>query len=414
MTKISKKIAKVPNLRFPEFSEEWKEITLGDCSLSLDYGMNAAATNFDGINRYIRITDIDDISSKYKSDSPVSPTGELEDKYLVKENDILFARTGASTGKSYLYKPDDGKLYFAGFLIRVKIDSNYYNANFIFNQTKTVSYNKWVKLMSMRSGQPGINSQEYASFKFGVPLKSEQNKIASFLSLIDERIQTQSKVITQLESLMQGIREKIFKQQLRFKDVNGNDFPDWGMKKLRDIGTRIISKNKENNQKVLTISAQMGLISQLDFFNKSVAAKDVTNYYLLTKNDFAYNRSYSDGYPMGAIKKLTRYDKGVVSTLYICFRLNSDTDTDFIEQYFETGIQNSEIEKFAQEGSRNHGLLNISISDFFNIKISIPCLEEQTKIANFLSTIDERINTEKQLLKQYENQKKYLLQNIFI
>jgi len=376
--------------------------------------MNAAATNFDGINRYIRITDIDDISSKYKSDSPVSPTGELEDKYLVKENDILFARTGASTGKSYLYKPDDGKLYFAGFLIRVKIDSNYYNANFIFNQTKTVSYNKWVKLMSMRSGQPGINSQEYASFKFGVPLKSEQNKIASFLSLIDERIQTQSKVITQLESLMQGIREKIFKQQLRFKDVNGNDFPDWGMKKLRDIGTRIISKNKENNQKVLTISAQMGLISQLDFFNKSVAAKDVTNYYLLTKNDFAYNRSYSDGYPMGAIKKLTRYDKGVVSTLYICFRLNSDTDTDFIEQYFETGIQNSEIEKFAQEGSRNHGLLNISISDFFNIKISIPCLEEQTKIANFLSTIDERINTEKQLLKQYENQKKYLLQNIFI
>ena len=417
MTKISKKIAKVPNLRFPEFSEEWIKTNLGDVARKVNSGKTPlggeVTYSSEGI-LFIRSQNVN--NDKLELENSVFISDEINNgmqNSIVKPNDILLNITGASLGRSCVVPANFtiGNVNQHVCIIRLYEKFNPRFLQPIFSSNK--GQNIFLSLQT-GSGREGLNFESIKRIQLYFPSLPEQNKIASFLSLIDERIQTQSKVITQLESLMQGIREKIFKQQLRFKDVNGNDFPDWGMKKLRDIGTRIISKNKENNQKVLTISAQMGLISQLDFFNKSVAAKDVTNYYLLTKNDFAYNRSYSDGYPMGAIKKLTRYDKGVVSTLYICFRLNSDTDTDFIEQYFETGIQNSEIEKFAQEGSRNHGLLNISISDFFNIKISIPCLEEQTKIANFLSTIDERINTEKQLLKQYENQKKYLLQNIFI
>ena len=158
-----------PKLRFSEFENEWEEKTLGECAVnSLDYGMNAAATDYDGENKYIRITDIDEKTSKYISDNPVSPAGTLSDKYIVEENDILFARTGASTGKTYLYKKEDGRLYFAGFLIRAKIE-NKYNSAFIFAQTQTTQYDKWVKLMSMRSGQPGINSQEYASYIFFNP-----------------------------------------------------------------------------------------------------------------------------------------------------------------------------------------------------------------------------------------------------
>ena len=164
--------------------------------------MNAPAKEYDGIHKYIRITDIDEQTSAYKQDDVVSPDAELEEKYKVKENDILFARTGASTGKSYLYDINDGVLYYAGFLIRgnVKIDNN---AKFVFLQTKTSNYKNWVGIMSARSGQPGINSQEYSSYRFRIPSKAEQNKIAQVFSLIDDRIQTQIGAIEKLKSLTQ-------------------------------------------------------------------------------------------------------------------------------------------------------------------------------------------------------------------
>lgn len=168
----------MPKLRFPGFEGEWDEKSLSELATGFDYGMGAAACNFDGINRYIRITDIDDVSHLYNCYNPVSPSGALEKKYIVNENDILFARTGASTGKTYLYRKSDGLLYFAGFLIRANIKSDN-NSYFVFSLTLTAKYNNWVRLTSMRSGQPGINSQEYASYRAFVPALEEQNKIAS-------------------------------------------------------------------------------------------------------------------------------------------------------------------------------------------------------------------------------------------
>ena len=175
------KILNVPHLRFPEFSGEWKKCKFGDIATGFDYGMNAAAKPFDGENKYIRITDIDEASSQYLYDDVVSPDGELGDSYLVKENDILLARTGASTGKSYLYRNSDGKLYFAGFLIRANIYKH--NSYFVFSQLHTHRYKKWISVMSARSGQPGINSQEYASFPLYTTSLQEEDKIASFLKV---------------------------------------------------------------------------------------------------------------------------------------------------------------------------------------------------------------------------------------
>jgi type I restriction enzyme S subunit len=413
MANENKSAGKVPNLRFPEFEGEWENTTLSMCAESLDYGMNAAAMKFDGKNRYIRITDIDESSSVYKSDAPVSPKADLSDKYLVQEGDILFARTGAGTGRTYLYNTNDGKLYFAGFLIRARIKKDY-SAHFIFTQTQTSKYDKWVKLMSMRSGQPGINSQEYASFKFKIPTKEEQDKISKLLFLIDSRIQTQNKILQHYQSLMQNLRDAIFKQKISFKDSDGNPFPSWGIYKLKDIAERVVRKNSDNIQNILTISAQHGLISQLDFFNKSVSSKNVEGYYLLAKGDFAYNKSYSTGYPMGAIKRLNRYNQGIVSTLYICFRFNKKVNEDFMEHYFESQIQNIELEKIAQEGARNHGLLNVGVSDFFNIKVQLPSVKEQVEIAKLLSSLGVRLNIEYDIMKKLKTQKNYLLKNLFI
>ena len=197
--------------------------------------------------------------------------------------------------------------------------------------------------------------------------------------------------------------------QLRFPEFSGN----WESKIFRDVFERITTKNKENNENVLTISAQQGLINQKDYFNKSVSAKDVTGYYLLHKDDFAYNKSYSQGYPLGAIKRLKKYDKGVVSTLYICFKSIQD-NIDFLEQVFNGGRLNHEIHKIAQEGARNHGLLNISVVEFFkDIKLNIPTKPEQQKIAAFLTAVDtkiEQLSKKKELLGEY---KKGLMQKIF-
>ncbi|MCC8380336.1 restriction endonuclease subunit S [Xenorhabdus sp. PB30.3] len=206
--------------------------------------------------------------------------------------------------------------------------------------------------------------------------------------------------------------KKALVPELRFPEFqNANE---WKIKPFERSFTRITTKNSEKNQNILTISAQKGLISQLEYFNKTVASKDVSGYYLLHKGDFAYNKSYSQGYPMGAIKSLKDYEKGVVSTLYICFKAKTGYNPSFFEQYFDAGILNSELKKIAQEGGRNHGLLNVSVKEFFkNINIVVPTPEEQQKIAGCLSSIDELITVQTQKLDTLKNHKKGLMQQLF-
>ena len=200
---------------------------------------------------------------------------------------------------------------------------------------------------------------------------------------------------------------------IRFPDFLNDG--EWEVKRLGDLFLRITDRNKENNKNVLTISAQFGLVNQFEYFSKNVAASDVTNYYIIKKGDFAYNKSRSQGYPFGAIKPLLLYDKGVVSTLYICFRLKEDCgcDADFFRFYFETGMINDQISNIAQEGARNHGLLNISTEDFFNINLLVPPLAEQRRIAACLSALDEMLAATNGKLEQLKAYKKGLMQQLF-
>ena len=197
--------------------------------------------------------------------------------------------------------------------------------------------------------------------------------------------------------------------RLRFPEFSG----EWEEKKLSEIFKRLTGKNREDNKNVLTISAQYGLISQLDFFKKSVSASDVTGYYLLHKGDFAYNKSSSQGRPVGAIKPLKLYEKGVVSTLYICFRCKDPNAIGFWEQYFDAGIFDKEIMSIAQEGARNHGLLNVPTSDFFSLKVKMPLPSEQQKIAECLSALDALIASESAKLDSLKTYKKGLMQQLF-
>ena len=191
-------------------------------------------------------------------------------------------------------------------------------------------------------------------------------------------------------------------------------FPkEWKTVRLKKQFIRQTRKNTERNTNVLTISAQHGLISQEDFFSKSVASENKENYYLLYRGDFAYNKSYSNGYSYGAIKTLELYEKGVVSPLYICFSKTKENECpEFYTHYFEAGMLNHEIQALAQEGARNHGLLNISIEDFFNAIIVQPPLAEQQRIADILTTEDKVIELKEKRLAEKQQQKKYLMQQL--
>lgn len=184
---------------------------------------------------------------------------------------------------------------------------------------------------------------------------------------------------------------------------------EWNEVKFSHKFERISRRNTDLFQNVLTISSKEGLISQEDFFSKSLASENKGDYYVLFKGEFAYNKSYSNGYPYGAIKQLTKYEKGIVSPLYICFGVKNFNDcTDFYCHYFEMGTLNREIKAFAQEGARNHGLLNISISDFFNMNMCLPSKYEQIYISQILGAYDKKILLLDTLIKEKIKQKKWL------
>ena len=176
---------------------------------------------------------------------------------------------------------------------------------------------------------------------------------------------------------------------------------------LYEFATRVTRKNKDNVSNLpLTISAQYGLVDQVSFFNKTVASKDMSGYYLLKNGEFAYNKSYSNDYPWGAIKRLDLYDMGCLSTLYICFKTNDNiVNSNYLVHYFESSKWHKQVADIAGEGARNHGLLNIVVNDFFNTKHAVPTIENQIKIAGFLDLIEKRIQTQIKIIDDYNSLK---------
>lgn len=190
---------------------------------------------------------------------------------------------------------------------------------------------------------------------------------------------------------------------------------EWKESVLSDFVERVKRKNKNNLCKLpLTISAQYGLVDQISFFNKVIASENMSNYYLLHKGDFAYNKSYSSEYPWGAIKRLDCYEQGTLSSLYICFKPYSHVSSDFLTHYFETSKWHQGISEIAVEGARNHGLLNVGIQDFFETRHCLPqSLLEQEKIAKFLNLIEERIATQNKIIEDLKKLKSAITDLLF-
>ncbi len=273
-----------------------------------------------------------------------------------------------------------------------------------------------VSVVGIRDGK-NIDMDTFWQIPMSVPSIEEQQKIADFLSSVDEVITASEEEVVNLETQKKAVMKKIFSQEVRFKKADGTDFHEWKEKTLGSFAKRVTRKNKDNACNLpLTISAEYGLIDQSEFFNKTVASKDMSTYYLLQNGEFAFNKSTSKDYPVGAIKRLDRYEVGAVSPLYICFELYGNTVlSDFAVQYFETDCWHQGVLDIAQEGARTHGLLNISVPGFFETVHEIPSdIEEQRCIADFLSDFDKAIAAAKKELELQKKLKKGLLQQLFV
>lgn len=406
-------MSKTPCLRFPGFTGEWKEQPLsnflfehktksdGRCEVHSVSVSKGVINQVEYLGRSFAAAD----TSKYNLAKPndiiytKSPTGDFP-YGIVKMNknpyNVIVSPLYA------VYSPINKHI---GYILDSYFESS-------------VNTNNYLSSLVQKGAKNTINitNETFVSKDVCFPTDpAEQEKIASCLSEIDNLISAQDQKVDALKEKKKGLMQQMFPQfgetmpRLRFPGFE----EEWKEKKLSDVFTRLTEKNEEHNKNVLTISAQYGLISQLEFFKKSVAAADVTGYYLLHKGDFAYNKSSSQGRPVGAIKPLKLYDKGVVSTLYICFKCKDSNAIGFWEQYFDSGVFDKEIMTIAQEGARNHGLLNVPTSDFFSLNVKTPSPSEQSKIAECLSALDDKIKSESDKLETLKNHKKGLMQQLF-
>ena len=412
-----RKVLNVPNLRFKEFQGEWKEERLADIAdLYKGTGISKEQLSDDGEPCIL----YGELYTKYKSETirEVISKTNIDNTKLVrsKANDVIIPCSGETAEDIAIARCVlNGNILLGGDLNIIRLHG--YDGAFMSYQ---LNGRRKYDIAKVAQGVSVVHlyGEHLKGVKTFNPCLEEQKKIAGLLALLDERIATQNKIIEDLKKLKSAIIEKVFcspNKKNPMCRIEGFEQALYTYK-MSDFSSRIATKNKDSKCSLaLTIAAQYGLVNQESFFNKSVASENLTGYYLLHKGEFAYNRSYSAGYDWGTVKRLDNYDQGVLSTLYICFKINETiVDSDYLAYYFESTKWHRGLSDIAGEGARNHGLLNVSITDYFNTKHRFPVIEEQKAIAKMLNTITEKERKATLLGECYQKQKQYLLRQMFI
>lgn len=412
-----RKVLNVPNLRFKEFQGEWKEERLADIAdLYKGTGISKEQLSDDGEPCIL----YGELYTKYKSETirEVISKTNIDNTKLVrsKANDVIIPCSGETAEDIAIARCVlNGNILLGGDLNIIRLHG--YDGAFMSYQ---LNGRRKYDIAKVAQGVSVVHlyGEHLKGVKTFNPCLEEQKIIAGLLALLDERIATQNKIIEDLKKLKSAIIEKVFcspNKKNPMCRIEGFEQALYTYK-MSDFSSRIATKNKDSKcSLVLTIAAQYGLVNQESFFNKSVASENLTGYYLLHKGEFAYNRSYSAGYDWGTVKRLDNYDQGVLSTLYICFKINETiVDSDYLAYYFESTKWHRGLSDIAGEGARNHGLLNVSITDYFNTKHRFPVIEEQKAIAKMLNTITEKERKATLLGECYQKQKQYLLRQMFI
>ena len=415
----------VPEIRFSGFTEDWEQRKLGDIASSFEYGLNAAAKEYDGENKYIRITDIDDNTHEFLTDNLTSPDIDLTgaDNYKLTEGDILFARTGASVGKSYIYRNSDGLVYYAGFLIRARIKEEY-DAEFVFQNTLTDRYNKYIAVTSQRSGQPGVNAQEYAEFEIEVPKKEEQTKIGTYFRNIDHLITLHQRKCEEMKILKKYMLQKMFPQngqlvpQIRFSGFT----EDWEQRKVTELLKNSSSAMKIGPfgsalKKEYFVEEGIKVYAQENAFTGDFSMGD----YYITEDKYKELKS-CELYPgdlvismMGTIGACAIFpknaEKGIMNSHLLRLQFNNEVIPEYIMYLLRDSVL---IRKQIDRLSVGSIMSGLSSSVVKKLVFPIPKLAEQKRIVEYLDSIDRLITLHQQKCDELRNIKKFMLQNMFI
>ena len=295
-----------------------------------------------------------------------------------------------------------------------------YDSAFLALTISSGATHKYLSSLAQGKSVVHLHNADIQSVSAKFPTKREQEKIHLLFGKIDTLITLHQRKYEKLVNIKKSMLDKMFpKNGASVPEIRFKGFTDpWEQRKLGDAFERVVRKNTNNESRLpLTISAQDGLVDQITYFNNRVASRDVSNYYLVYNGEFAYNKSTSDGYPFGAVKRLDWYEKGVLSTLYIVFALKhpEKDDSDFMTVFYDTDRWHRGVAERAAEGARNHGLLNISADDFFDIDTTMPeDKAEQEKIGRLLKKLDTLITLHQRKLEKLQNIKKSCLEKMFV
>ncbi len=403
----------VPKLRFKAFDDEWINKNIGSIA---ELTSSKRVYLSDYVNKGIPFYRGKEISELKKNIIPndilyitESSYLEFKEKYGVpQKNDILLTAVG--TLGNVLRIQNDDRFYFKdGNLIWFrKITESPEFLEIILEVKKTD-----IEKSSIGSTQRALTMVELRKLLFPFPTLPEQQKIASFLSAVDKKIQQLTRKKELLEQYKKGVMQQLFSGKLRFKDENGNDFPDWEEKLLGEIAEKNSTKNRNNNVNfVLTNSATQGIVSQDEYFDREIANQNnLEGYYIVAVDDFVYNPRISVHAPVGPIKR-NKLKEGVMSPLYSIFRFK-DKNLEYYEFFFETTGWHVYLESISNIGAR-HDRMNIANSDFFKMPIPFPCSEERKKITDFLVALSLKIESTNKVFTQTQTFKKGLLQQMFV
>ncbi len=379
-------------MRFPQFNDEWKQTTLGEI-LAFETGYPFPSDSFNGEGNGVRLIKNRDLKT---DDRIIYYEGEYDERYIVQNGDILIGMDGDFS--PCLWKK--GKALLNQRVGRINTNQN---ASRVFILYVLADSLKEIELKTSSTTVKHLSHKDVEKIKASLPSLAEQEKIASFLSLIDERIQSCSETITQMKSLRISFYRTISHQRKR----------EWQNIFLRDI----LTERKENNSMhydVYSVSVSRGIVNQIEHLGRSFAAKDTSHYNTVHFGDVVYTKSPTGRFPYGIVKQSRVKSAVAVSPLYGVYIPNNYYIGVVLNNFFESSVRTSNyLAPLIQKGAKN--TMNITTQHFLDNKILLPTSsEEQKKMADYLILLDERIEVEEELLKQYEMQKKYLLRQMFI
>ena len=386
-----------PKIRFKGFEGEWETQSLSDHNFSIIAGGDVDKKLLQNNGKYPVIANAltnDGILGYYMDSFRVNGPAVT----VTGRGDI-----GVAIARHYSFTP----------VVRLLSIKSNHNVDFLANAINCY------KAAKESTGVPQLTTAKLQEYRIPIPKEmDEENAIASYFTSLDSQISASTSLLASLKQMKAASLQAMFPQEgetvpkIRFKGFEGK----WKKVKLNSFAKRVTRKNSHlESTLALTIASAHGLVSQIDYFNNLVVGSNIRNYYLLKKGEFAYNKSYSNGYPFGSVKRLERYEQGILSTLYITFSIDNSISSDYLTHFFDTNLWHKEVAERAAEGARNHGLLNIGANDFLDINIWKPeSKAEQQAIASYFTSLDRQISLQSQRLEKLKQIKSACLDKMFV